>query len=353
MDRKRSRRQFLVLTAAGMSVPFSACAHAAGNPPPPRRSGGDPPAPAPVPRRALGKTGAQLPILGVGGWHLGAVHDPNEAVAIVHRAIDAGIDFFDNAWEYHDGKSEQILGRALQGGRRDKVFLMTKVCTHGRKADVAMTQLDESLRRLGTDHLDLWQIHECIYDDDPDLHFQPDGVVEALAKAKTQGKTRFVGFTGHKDPSIHLRMLAHGFPFDTVQMPLNCFDATFRSFEQHVLPEVVRRGMAPIGMKSLTGAGDAIRQGMVSVEEALRYAMSVPGVAATVSGIDSASILEQNLAIARGFEPMRPEEMQALRERVRPIASDGRYELFKTTTHYDAAVGRIQHGYPTHEELPL
>jgi uncharacterized protein len=148
-------------------------------------------------------------------------------------------------------------------------------------------------------------------------------------------------------------MLAHGFPFDTVQMPLNCFDGTFRSFEQHVLPEVVRRGMAPIGMKSLTGAGDAIREGMVSVEEALRYAMSVPGVAATVSGIDSASILEQNLAIAGGFEPMRPEEMQALRERVRPIASDGRYELFKTTAHYDAAVGRTQHGYPTHEELPL
>jgi aryl-alcohol dehydrogenase-like predicted oxidoreductase len=292
-------------------------------------------------------------ILGIGGWHLGAVRDPNDAVAIVHRALDAGIDFFDDAWEYHDGRSEEVLGRALQGGRRDKAFLMTKVCTHGRKADVAMSQLDESLRRLGTDHLDLWQIHECIYDDDPDLHFQPDGVVEALAKAKQQGKTRFVGFTGHKDPSIHLRMLAHGFPFDTVQMPLNCFDGTFRSFERQVLPEVVRRGMAPIGMKSLTGAGDAVRGGVVTVEEALRYAMSVPGVAVTVSGVDSLPILEQNLAIVRGFEAMRAEEMQALRDRVRPVAADGRYELFKTTTHYDAKVGREQHGYPTHKEVPL
>ena len=230
---------------------------------------------------------------------------------------------------------------------------MTKVCTHGRKADVAMQQLEDSLRRLRTDHLDLWQIHECVYDNDPDLHFQPDGVVEALRRAKQQGKVRFVGFTGHKDPSIHLRMLAHGFPFDTVQMPLNCFDATFRSFEQRVLPEAVKRGIAPIGMKSLTGAGDPIRKGVVLVEEALRYAMSVPGVCTTVSGIDSLDVLRQNVAIARGFEPMRPEEMQALRDRVRPVAADGHLELYKMTTHYDAKVGRQQHGYPTRKELPL
>jgi len=291
-------------------------------------------------------------ILGVGGSHLGDMADPEAAVRVVHEAIDAGVNFFDNAWEYHDGRSEEILGRALRG-RRDRVFLMTKVCTHGRPADVAMEQLEQSLARLGTDHLDLWQIHECVYDNDPDLHFAAGGVVEALDRAKQQGKVRFVGFTGHKDPAIHLKMLSHGFPFDTAQMPLNCFDATFRSFEQRVVPELVKRGIAPIGMKSLTGAGDPVRKGVVSVEEALRYAMSVPGVATTVSGIDSLDILRQNLAIARGFVPMRTEDMQSLRERVRAVAADGRHELYKMTTHYDAKVGREQHGYPTQKELPL
>ena len=172
----------------------------------------------------FGRTGVAVSVIGIGGSHLGDVKDPDEAVRIVHEAIDAGINFFDNAWEYHDGKSEEILGRAL-AGKRDRVFLMTKVCTHGRDADVAMQQLEDSLRRLGTDHLDLWQVHECIYDNDPDLHFAAGGVIEALEQAKQQGKVRFVGFTGHKDPHIHLAMLKHGFPFDTVQMPLNCFDA--------------------------------------------------------------------------------------------------------------------------------
>ncbi|MGA7119374.1 MAG: aldo/keto reductase [Polyangiaceae bacterium] len=293
-----------------------------------------------------------MSILGIGGSHLGDVRDPDDAVKIVDQAIDAGVTFFDNAWEYHDGKSEEILGRALQG-KRDRVFLMTKVCTHGRKSDVAMQQLEESLRRLQTDHLDLWQVHECIYDNDPDLHFAPGGVIEALERAKKDGKTRFVGFTGHKHPDIHLKMLAHGFPFDTVQMPINCFDATFRSFEQRVLPELVRRGIAPIGMKSLGGAGDPVRKGVVTAQEALRYAMSVPGIATTVSGVDGLDILRQNLAVASGFEPMRPEEMQALRDRVRAAAADGHLELYKTTTHYDAKVGRGQHGYPAQQELPL
>jgi aryl-alcohol dehydrogenase-like predicted oxidoreductase len=290
--------------------------------------------------------------MGLGGSHLGDIRDPDEATRVVHEAIDAGVDFFDNAWEYHDGKSEEILGRAL-AGKRDQVFLMTKVCTHGRKADVALLQLEDSLRRLGTDHLDLWQVHECIYDDDPDLHFSSGGVIEALAQAKQQGKTRFVGFTGHKDPAIHARMLAHDFPFDTIQMPINCFDASFRSFEGRVLAEAVKRGIAAIGMKSLTGAGDPIRRGVVTVEEALRYAMSVRGVATTVSGVDSLDVLRQNLAIARGFEPMRPDEMQALRDRVRGVAADGRFELYKSTKHFDAKVGREQHGYPPPEALPL
>jgi aryl-alcohol dehydrogenase-like predicted oxidoreductase len=316
-------------------------------PPPPRTA-----SPSAIPKRPLGKTGVQVSILGIGGSHLGDVRDPDEAVRIVHEAIDAGIDFFDNAWEYHDGRSEEILGRALRS-KRDQVFLMTKVCTHGRKADVAMQQLEDSLRRLGTDHLDLWQIHECIYDSDPALHFAPGGVVEALGKAKQQGKVRFVGFTGHKDPKIHLAMLAREYPFDAVQLPLNCFDGSFRSFETHVVPEAVRRGIAPIGMKSLTGGGDPVRKGLVTVEEALRYAMSIPGVATTVSGIDALDILRQNLAIARNFEPMRPAEMQALRDRVRDVAADGRLELYKMTKHFDGKVGREQHGYPPKGEVPL
>jgi uncharacterized protein len=349
----RSRRQFLSAAAAGVSVALVGCAKRRDDSVASRET---PPEPATssssIPKRALGNTGAHVSILGVGGSHLGDVREASEAIRIVHEAIDAGVNFFDNAWEYHDGKSEEILGKALVE-KRDRVFLMTKVCTHGRTADVAMQQLEDSLRRLGTDHLDLWQVHECVYENDPDRHFAQDGVMEALSKAKQQGKVRFVGFTGHKSPSIHLEMLKHDYPFDTVQMPLNCFDGTFRSFEQQVVPDAVRRGIAPIGMKSLTGAGDPIREGIVTVEEALRYAMSIPGVATTVSGVDAIDILHQNLAIARGFEPMKPDEMQALRDRVREIAADGRMELYKTTTHYDAKVGREQHGYPTQQELPL
>ena len=215
-----------------------------------------------------------------------------------------------------------------------------------------MQQLEESLKRLGTDHLDLWQIHEVIYENDPDLHFAKGGVVEALDEAKKQGKVRFVGFTGHKSPAIHLKMLAHDYPFDTVQMPLNCFDATYRSFEQQVLPELQRRGIAALGMKSLGGDGQPIQYGVVRAEEALRYAMSLP-VATTICGIDSLDVLHQNVGIACGFKPMSPQEMQALRERYRPSSGDGHLELFKTTKKYDGRVGREQHGYPTIAELPL
>jgi len=200
-----------------------------------------------IPKRTLGKTGLQVSIIGVGGYHLGSAKDLDEAKQIVDRAVDAGINFFDNCWEYHDGKSEEWMGQALKG-KRDRVVLMTKVCTHGRDKNVAMRQLEESLDRLKTDHLDVWQIHEVIYENDPDLIFGPNGAAEALIQAKQQGKVRFVGFTGHKDPSIHLKMLSQNFPFDTVQMPLNCFDGTFRSFETQVLPELNRRGIAPLGM---------------------------------------------------------------------------------------------------------
>ena len=215
-----------------------------------------------IPRRPLGKTGAQVSIIGLGGYHLGTVQSRELAVRLVQEAVDAGVTFFDNAWEYNDHRSEEWMGLGLQG-RRDKVFLMSKVCTHGRDKQVAMQQLEESLKRLGTDHLDLWQIHEVIYENDPDLHFAKGGVVEALDEAKKQGKVRFVGFTGHKSPTIHLKMLAHDYPFDTVQMPLNCFDATYRSFERQVLPELQRRGIAALGMKSLGGDGQPIQYGVL------------------------------------------------------------------------------------------
>jgi aryl-alcohol dehydrogenase-like predicted oxidoreductase len=304
-----------------------------------------------IPRRPLGKTDEQVSIIGVGGYHLGTVQSTDLAIRLVQEAVDAGVTFFDNAWEYNDHRSEEWMGLGLQG-RRDKVFLMSKVCTHGRDKKVAMQQLEESLKRLGTDHLDLWQIHEVIYENDPDLHFAKGGVVEALDEAKKQGKVRFVGFTGHKSPAIHLRMLAHDYPFDTVQMPLNCFDATFRSFEQQVLPELQRREIAALGMKSLGGDGQPIQYGVVRAEEALRYAMSLP-VATTICGIDSLDVLHQNVGIARGFKPMSSQEMQALRERCRPSSSDGHLELFKTTKKYDGKVGREQHGYPTIAELPI
>lgn len=303
-----------------------------------------------IPKRPLGKSGLSVSAIGVGGYHLGSAKELSEAKRIVDEAIDAGINFFDNCWDYHDGKSEEWMGRALRG-KRDKVVLMTKVCTHGRKKDVAMQMLEQSLTRLQTDHLDVWQIHEVVYDDDPDLIFGPDGVIEALVQAKKDGKVRLVGFTGHKEPSIHLKMLSHNFPFDTVQMPLNCFDATFRSFETKVLPEVNRRGIAAFGMKSLGGSGEMVAKGAVTVEEALRYAMSLP-VATTISGMNSVDVLHQNLAIAGGFHPYSRDEMQQLRDRCHADAADGRYELFKTTKKYDGDVGREQHGYPSAKDLP-
>ena len=303
-----------------------------------------------VPHRPLGKTGALVSCLGVGGYHLGSIKEEKESTELVTRALDAGVNFFDNCWEYHNGVSEERMGLALKG-KRDKAFVMTKVCTHGRGKDVAMKQLEESLRRLQTDHLALWQIHEVVYYNDPDLIFAANGAAEALLAAKKQGKVRFIGFTGHKNPAIHLKMLAHNFPFDTVQMPLNAMDATFRSFEQQVLPEAKKQGIAVLGMKSLGGSGEIAVNGGVTAEEGLRYAMSLP-VATTISGIDSLVVLEQNLRVARGFQPFAAEQMAALRERVRTLAADGRCELFKTTTTYDGQVGREQHHYPPKEKLP-
>ena len=287
--------------------------------------------------------------MGLGGYHLGTIKSAREAVRIVQAAVDGGITFMDNAWEYHDGESEKLMGRALaEGGLRDQVFLMTKVCSHGRGKQVAMRQLHESLRRLRTDHLDLWQIHEVVYENDPERHFAPDGAVEALLEARSQGKVRFVGFTGHKDPSLHLKMLEHDFPFDACQMPLNCFDAGFRSFEQRVLPELLRRGIAPLGMKSLGGEGVPAKKRAVKATDALRYAMSLP-VATTITGIDSIAVLRQDLKLARDFKPMSTREMDDLRRRTAALGADGRFELYKTTAKHEGPVGRAQHGFPPAE----
>jgi aryl-alcohol dehydrogenase-like predicted oxidoreductase len=302
-----------------------------------------------IPRRPFGRHEDQVSILGLGGYHLGKVKTAAEAVRIVHAAIDGGVNFFDNAWEYHDGESERRMGRAI-ADRRSAVFLMTKVCTHGRDRRVAMRQLEESLRRLRTDYLDLWQIHECAYYNDPERHFATGGVVEALEKAKAQGKVRYVGFTGHKDPEIHLAMLAHGFPFDACQLPLNGFDAAFRSFQARVLPELAKRQIAAIGMKSLGGDGRAIKKRAARVDDALRYAMSLD-VCTTVSGVDSMRVLRQNLRIARAFSPMTVQERKRYERSLRREALDGRFELYKTTAEHEGDIGRKQHGFPSAEEV--
>ncbi len=303
-----------------------------------------------IPVRPFGRHAEQtVSALALGGYHLGQMTSAAASVKLVHAAIDAGITFLDNAWEYNEHESEIRMGRAI-ADRRDRVFLMTKVCTHGRDAKVAMRQLHDSLKRLKTDYLDLWQVHECVYESDPDRHFAKGGVIDALDRAKREGKVRFVGFTGHKSPDIHLRMLSFGYPFDSCQLPLNVFDATFRSFEQRVLPELRRQGIAALGMKSLCGSGDMVKKRVISVDDALRYAMSLP-VATTVSGIDSMKVLKQNVRIATSFTPMTRAEMDRLRFRMSEYAADGRFELFKTTAMHDADEGRAQHGFPLMDEM--
>lgn len=302
-----------------------------------------------IPLRPLGGTGVEVAAIGLGGYHIGAMKDDAEAVCLVHEAIDAGVTFMDNAWEYHDGRSEELMGRAI-ADRRQEVFLMSKVCTHGRDRHEAMRQLEDSLRRLKTDCLDLWQVHEVVYENDPERHFAAGGVIEALEQARREGKVRFVGFTGHKSAEIHLKMLAYEYPFDACQLPLNVLDGTFLSFEQKVLPELERQGIAAIGMKSLGGSAAMVNAGVVTAEEALRYAMSLP-VATTISGFLSSATLRQNLAVARNFQPMTAEEMQAIRNRCAEAGGDGRYELYKVTAKHEGPIGRAQHGFPTFEEV--
>ncbi len=297
-----------------------------------------------IPLRNFGKTEVKLSALALGGHHLGSAKDETTAIEIVHRAVDGGITFFDCCWEYNRGKSEDWLGKGLRG-HRDRVFLMTKVCTHGRDASLAMQMLEQSLRRLQTDHLDLWQIHGVSFQNDPELFIRPNGAAEALEKAKQQGKVRFLGFSGHKDPDVHLAMLNTGFSFDAVQMPLNPFDANFFSFEQKVLPVLNQRGIAPLGMKPIGGHGDPVQRGVFTAQELLRYAMSLP-VSTTISGVSELHILKQNLDVAQNFTPLSAQEMQALRDRAKPYAGDGRFELYKTSLKFDNPEARLPHEFP-------
>jgi aryl-alcohol dehydrogenase-like predicted oxidoreductase len=292
---------------------------------------------APMPMRPLGRTGVHVSLMGLGGFHLGLPSE-SEAIRIVHQAVDHGLTFLDNCWDYHKGDSERRMGKALQGAYRHKVFLMTKV--DGRTADAAMKQIDESLRRLGTDHIDLVQIHEVIRASDPARVFAVGGAIEAFVRAREQGKIRFVGFTGHKSPAIHMGMLdlarQRGFRFDTVQMPLNVLDGASDggdSFEKVVLPVLLREQIGVLGMKPL-GSGIILESGAVTAVQCLRYAMSLP-VSVTITGVDSQGVLEQDLSTVLGFDPMNEEEKRSVLSQVAAAAHRGKYEKYKTTTVFD------------------
>jgi aryl-alcohol dehydrogenase-like predicted oxidoreductase len=289
-----------------------------------------------VPVRPLGRTGEQTSILGLGGFHLGMVKDEKESLRIVRRAIDHGLTFMDNCWDYNEGRSEERMGRALRDGYRERAFLMTKLDAH--LAAPAREQLEQSLRRLQTDRIDLVQIHEVIRRNDPEECFAPGGVVEALLEARKAGKLRFIGFTGHKDPDLHLHMLdvarANGFRFDAVQLPLNVLDAHYRSFEKLVVPVLAREGIAVLGMKSM-GAGLVLKSKAATALECLRYAMSIPGVSVTITGCDGEGVLEQALHVGATFQPMTAAERASLLARTAAAAQGGRWERFKTTGEFD------------------
>ena len=292
---------------------------------------------AAVPTRSLGSTGEHVSCLGVGGAHLGGKDvDEQLAIRIIRTAIDGGITFLDNSWDYHKGASEKRMGRALRDGYRERAFLMTKI--DGRSSQSAAAQLDESLKRLRVDTIDLVQHHEVIRYDDADRIFRKDGAHAALEKARKAGKLRYIGFTGHKDPAIHLYMLhmaqEHGARIDTVQMPLNLMDTHYRSFEQLVLPELVRRGIGVLGMKSM-GYGIILKSKQVTAEECLRYALSLP-TSVVITGIESMKILNQAFTVARTFRPLPESEMNALRDKTREAAAHGEFELFKTSSLFDA-----------------
>ena len=292
---------------------------------------------AEVPRRALGRTGERVSAIGLGGWHIGLSHvDEALAVRLVRSAIDRGLDFMDNSWDYNEGASEERMGKALRDGYRDRAFLMTKI--DGRSKKEASRQLEESLKRLRTDRIDLVQHHEVIRFEDPHRIFDDEGANAALLEARHAGKLRFIGFTGHKDPRIHLHTLEvareHGFHFDAVQMPLNVMDAHYRSFERLVLPELARDQIGVLGMKSM-GNGIILRSNTASPRECLQYALNLP-TSVVITGCDSMAILDQAIDVARTFRPMSEAAVQALLAKTEGAASKGAFEPFKTSSVFDS-----------------
>ena len=290
--------------------------------------------------RKLGTTGVEVSAIGLGGSHFGSPQlSEQESIRLLHEAVDRGITFMDNSWDYHDGQSEVKMGRALtQGSYRNKVFLMTKI--DGRTKEVAAAQINESLKRLQTDHLDLLQHHEVLRFDDPDRIFAEGGAMEAVLDAKKAGKLRFIGFTGHKDPRVHLYMLEvarkHGFHFDTVQMPLNVLDAHFRSFAQLVVPQAISEGIGVLGMKSMCGGNGIVLKSGAGVQpiQCLHYALNLP-TSVVIAGIDKKPVLDQAFEAAKTFKPMDREQLATLLDKTREVALTGKYELFKTTSHFD------------------
>jgi predicted aldo/keto reductase-like oxidoreductase len=325
-----SRREFVGMTAASLLVAGKLNAAAK----PDSKNG--------VPHRTLGRTGERVSLIGLGGYHLGKQSDPDESIRIIRTGIDEGINFLDNCWDYNDGESEIRMGRALRDGYRQKAFLMTKI--DGRNKTAAVTQINESLRRLQTDRIDLLQFHEVIRDSDPDRIFAEGGAIEVALEAKKAGKIRFVGFTGHKSPDIHLKMLAtaaqHGFAFDAVQMPLNVMDAHFNSFERKVLPALTKDGIGVLGMKPM-GDHLILDSKTATPVECLHYAMNLP-TSVVITGCDSLPILQQALQAARSFQPMDSSQVAALLAKTAKAAEAGQFELYKTTHQFDGTVANPQ-----------
>ena len=330
LDPGVSRREFLGMTAASLLVAGSLNGAAK----PDSKNG--------IPYRTLGRTSEKVSVVGLGGYHLARQSDPEESVRIIRTGIDEGINFLDNCWDYNGGESEIRMGKALRDGYRGKAFLMTKV--DGRTKTAAAAQLNESLRRLQTDRIDLLQFHEVIRDSDPERIFAEGGGMEAILEAKKAGKVRFIGFTGHKSPDIHLKMLAtaskHRFKFDAVQMPLNVMDAHFNSFERRVLPVLTDGGIAVLGMKPM-GDHVILESKTVTPTECLYYSMSLP-TSVVITGCDSMEILQQALHAARSFQPMNSSQVAALLGKTAKAAEAGQFELYKTSHQFDGTYANPQ-----------
>jgi aryl-alcohol dehydrogenase-like predicted oxidoreductase len=292
--------------------------------------------------RTLGKTGERVSAIGLGGAHIGRAVSAEMATSIIRSAIDRGITFMDNSWDYSNGEAERRMGAALRDGYRQKVLLMTKF--DGRTKQSAARQIDESLQRLQTDHVDLMQFHENIRMEDPDRFFADGGALEALLEAKKAGKIRYIGFTGHKDPLVHLRMLEvaaqHQFHFDSCQMPLNVMDFHFRSFAHQVVPKLVEQGIGVLAMKTM-GSGSILRSGTVTPLECLHYALNLP-TSVVITGMDSPERVDQALEAARTFKPMSEPEVAGIVNKTREAAMSGQYELFKTSTRFDGTANNPQ-----------